>query len=597
MGYSENTARLAEKGADTAARGHLEDRFHDLDRAIFTKPYVLIDADNLSPRRVKTLEKAYAAIESGQVETAAGTLRYGVAAADIDPEPADVTLAVACAEVLVTWCSRRKLDYVVRESGRPGGFHVITVLTSGEQVDEWSRLCGALTRRFRVPIDDRTGGVLRLLSAPHRHHYRAPVLGGTLTSETELPAIPANRTPRRGAKRQRPSGRATVRDTSRSAREFGEACALHRAGVPVDRAWRIQNRPGSKARERGEHSWRRYVWLDVVTIVAAEEGISEDGAWQRALSACRAACNKIGRASWRRRWLRAVDAAKDERPRRRRVAESVATTAASAMAAARIDATRSGLDEALAAAGDLGRRLKSCRSLLHALAAVFVTREGSVSVRDLALRAAMDVKTVRMARDLLIDRQVLSMAHSYAGGSADCHAYEPGPAATAPIEAALAKISPTSPKDTPGPPSQGRADTTLLRRRFSRERRHWRARCAALASLQPGERLASSTHPAVRAYRSLRHQLHWWRNLSPDAQVARTVRRRAALDELSKPLRSAWFDWLQRRATIAASAERIEAGSATASDYRRLERAPRTIYLGLNDPAWRVRTTQLGLAA
>ncbi|MGY4102023.1 hypothetical protein ACW2Q0_21105 [Nocardia sp. R16R-3T] len=576
----------------------------ELDRVIYAGPYVLIDAENRSPRRTRSLEEAYAAIGKGEVVTAGGTLRPGVLGADIDPLSGDAVLGDAVAEILVAWLHTQGLKYVARESGRPGGRHVIGARASQKQAEQWNQLCEKLTKDYGVPVDDRSGSVLRLLDAPHRKGYACRVLGGTLTPAaipaTNKPtAVVCASQPRR--RRPRQSGAATGPDTSRSAREYGQVCAMVRSGYTAAQAWEVQNRSGTKASERGEHRWRRYVWVDAHTTVCAEQGLTAEQAWQRVSSASPAVCRKIGRKKWQHIWDRAADQAALQRPRRRQSVEQ--PHAESAADNAQIAAVSAGLKAALDAT-DLGvrpQRRKNCEIFLLNLASVFIRREGSISVRDIALRAGIDVKTVRVCRDLLIEHELLTTAHHYGGGAKDCHAYAIGPAAQRFIDAELSKNSPTCPKDTPLPPApSGRADRTLLRHRFTRERHHWRTRCAALEDLPPGESLATSSSPAVKAYRSLRYQQRWWRNLTCEQQEGRRAARRQTLEALASSARSAWFDWLDKRNSLADTASRVSAGSFTEEDRKVLAFAPRTVHMGLRDPDWRggiQRSSQLTLAA
>ncbi|WP_234012064.1 hypothetical protein [Nocardia cyriacigeorgica] len=569
-------------------------KLRELDRVLYSGPYVLIDADNHSPRRTRSLDRAYAAIDTGEVATAGGTLRPGNVGADIDPLPEHAVLGDAVAEVLVGWLHDQGISYLARESGRPGGRHVVGVGASPDQMEEWNRLCADTAQAFGVPVDDRSGGVLRLLAAPHRKGYAAPVLGGTLTlNAPTVTTRPSRvRSARPARRRTSPSSRPapTGPDTSRSAREYGQVCAMIRRGCTPAEAWRVQNRPGSKASERGEHRWRRFVWLDAHTTVCAEERLTPEQAWQRVSAASPAVCRKIGRRAWQRLWERAVDQAGVQRPRRRRLPPaSDPLKKSTGEDNARIAAVAAGLKAALDAT-DLGvrrQRRRNCEILLLNLAPILVRREGSISVRDIALRAGIDVKTFRACRDLLIAHGLLVTAHHYAGGASDSHAYAMGPAARPHVEDAVSKISPTCPKDTPLPPTpSGRANRTLLRTRFRRERHHWRTRCAALDDLPPGASLASSSSPAVKAYRSLRYQQRWWRSLSCDEQEARRTARRATLETLTPSARSAWFNWLDRRNSLMAVVDRAAAGTFTPTDRSVLAAAPRTVHTGLQDPSW-----------
>lgn len=570
-----------------APNWHDREYLHALDRVLFAPMYVLIDADNESPRRVSNLDEARVALAKGEAASIAGQLRSGALGADIDPHPVQAILADVCAEILVAWCVANALPYLVRESGRPGGRHVIAIAHHRRHIREWAKLCRRLTRQHHVPIDNRTGEALRLLSAPHRRGLHAPVIGGTLTPRSIVESAPLRTktaTQQPTAKTRDTRRSISKQDHSRSGREFGLACAQARAGYTAERAWAHENLIDGKSAKLGELWWRRYIWMPAVMTASAEEGIDEDQAWLRAQHASPVGCRKMGRAHWRGLWRRAVREATTTRPRRYRI-DSTGPTSEQTEA---IEATSRGLrSAALAAAADRHlrpQRLRSIAILLHAIAPAIVLRDGSISSRSLAESACLDPKTVRAAMKVVLDLGVLTVARRYTGGTQDCHAYGVGVAAQAHIEEATNKTSPTS---CSTPPPSGHCNPTLLRRRHTRDRHHWHLRCTALSALPPGETLATSTSPAARLLRSLWFQRTWWTSLPPAEQAARRNGRRQALLKMDATERSAWFDWLAKRELIANAADRVINGTGSAEDSQLLANAPSTIHRGMRDPLWK----------
>ncbi|WP_189062221.1 hypothetical protein [Longimycelium tulufanense] len=576
-----------------------------MDRVLFRAPFVLVAADNSSPQRVDSLDEARAAVRRGEAASVAGTLRAGVLAADVDPADAEVdpVLGDAVAEHLVAWCVARGIPYLVRESGRAGGRHVLAVTGSRAVACEWAQVCAEAGRRHGVPVMVRTGMALRLLSAPHRLGLQAPVVGGTLTPAAVLDVVEDQAAAHRAAVRRRlrpvpvrrrPGGR----DTSRSGREFGQACAMVRAGYTAAQAWAVQNRPGSKAAERGELGWRRYVWLPAVVTVAAEEGVEEAEAWQRSQVACRSRCRMLGREGWRvRLWRPAQRDAERDRPRRYRV-EDTAPWGSTSAQRAEIEAVRRGLlavaEERLTAAGVRPQRRHSAAALLHALVPALVQRDGSISVRDLALAARLDPKTVRAARDTLVEAEVITLPHRYQGGTDDCDRYALGPASQESVAAARTTAE-TSPTSCSTPPPPGGASPRRLTREAQEARQLWRLRLTLSAATEAtGETYAESQHPAAKTLRSLHYQRQWWRSRTPQQQKQRRAIRRRVLDKLSTVDLSAWLEWLARRELIANAADRIRAGTATTVDHETATNAPRTIHRGMRDPLWRTGGTPSG---
>lgn len=590
---------------NAAGHGHDRPRSSALDRVLFARPYVLIAADNSSPRRVDELAEAHEAVRRGEVASAAGRLRPGVLGVDIDPADvgADAVLGDVVAERFATWCTANRVPYLVRESGRPGGRHVVAVTSTPTVAEQWARLCAELESQYEVPVTDRAGMALRLLSAPHRTGLPAPVLGGTLTpsaAQEVIDGLPvtestsghcAPRPRRRQPARERRTGE---RDRTRSAREFGSACAMVRAGYTAAQAWRRQAQPGSKALERGELNWRKYVWLPAVTTVAAEEDVTEDEGWRRAQVACQVRCRQLGREGWRMAvWQPACEDAGRDRPRRYRVDDD---DAENPQRAAEIDWTSRGLvaaaEDLLAARGVDARRRRSASTLLHTLAPVLVgDRAGSISHRALAERARLDPKTVRAALAVVVDAGVLTIARTYAGGNADCHQYGIGPAARSYVSAARTSSSPTS-CSTPSPHPAGRANPSRLRQTHQDDRRTWRLRCELSTSTEAtGENYRTSQHPAAKTLRSIRYQRQWWQSLPDAEQEARRAARRQVLRTLDTADVWTWLDWLVQRENIRMAADATAGGTGGTEEHRTLATAPVTVHRGLRDPNWRTGGT------
>ncbi|MFF0546855.1 hypothetical protein ACFYTF_28865 [Nocardia thailandica] len=551
--------------------------------------YVLIASDNSSPRRVSTLDEAHAAIEAGEVTSAAGILAEGVLGVDVDAE--DYVTGDAIAEVIVGWCARRNLAHLIRLSGRPGGRHVVALASKPSDRDAWAALCRKLAQNFGVPVTDRTGQALRLLTAPHRASLDAPVIRCTL--QPEMIAIPTRRrpeTPPPRARYRRPDRRTWtgVVDRSRSAIEYGDALVHVRRGSTAAAAWKHANRPGTKSQERGYSWWRRHLWLPAVTTVAAEAGLSEDAAWELAQQADPATALKRGRSWWIGLWDRAVDEAAAERPRRRHLStEDSATTEKRG----EIEAVSTGLRTAAAAAlsGLDPRSRRSVDALCDVAARHIVTRAGGMATRVLAVDAALDTKTVRKWLAALCTAGVLAKTGSYSnngGESALSDSYGIGPAAAGFVQQALDRYSPTC-CSTPAP--RGRANPIKLHQLHTRERSWWALRLRALASLPAGETLKTSKHPLAKLVRSRWVQRHWWAQQSLEQRATRTAARRDRLGDLSASDRSCWFGWLAVRNELASAVDGVLSSSPTADQVERLARLRplRTFHRGLADPDWR----------
>ncbi|WP_280393482.1 hypothetical protein [Nocardia wallacei] len=288
-----------------------------------------------------------------------------------------------------------------------------------------------------------------------------------------------------------------------------------------------------------------------------------------------------------------------DRPRRYRLDDIDAASAETELAPemrAEIAAVRAGFEAAVAAElqGLHPQRRRSVRATLYALAAALVTREGSISVRCLAIRAQLDNKTIRRALATAKEHQLIVETHTYAGGRADCAAYGPGAAATPHLTAARSTVSPTR---CTTPPPTGRASRTRLHHEARSARRTWSLRCDALAALAPGERLADSLHPAAKLLRSLHHQRTWWRSLSPAEQQERRESRQYRLRQLAPVDRSNWFRWLAQRELICNAADRVLTHTAEPDDLGTLLAAPLTVHRGMRHPQWATGGTPGSAAA
>ncbi len=588
--------------------GYSPARLDALERRAFTAPFVLVTPHNDGAGTATSRAEARSlAAERPEVVTIAGTLVPQLWAVDVDPADtgADPEAGEAAGEELAAWCDGHGLPWLLRASGRPGGRHLIASVPA-ELLHELRQLCRRLAAQHGPACTPRR--TLRLLTAPHRAGLDAPVLAGTL-SATDLPqhatepstaSVPAGR----AARRRRRSAAAEA-EGDRSAREFGDAIVRVRAGWGPGRAWSAANVPGSKAAEHGELWWRRYVWAVAVTVVAAEDALSEPEAWSRFQRASPARARQLGLEAWRETyWQPAVAEAGRDRARRRHLERRPAAepvplrspeelTAEQAETALLADALRAAAAQQAELAGLRPQFAHSVAAAVHALAEPIATRGGSISTREWAERARLDPKTLRRARDFAAERGILYRARAYAEGADDTDAWLPGPATTPFIEQRR-ETSPTrwyTPTAEPAP--LGHANPDRLRRTHAAERRLWSLRCELSAATEgSGQTFASSQHPAAKTLRSLWHQRRWWTSLTPDEQEERRRQRRAMLGALHRSERSAWFDWLARREIVTAAADRAASvAEPGAADLDLLERAPRTIHLGMRDPAWRTGGT------
>lgn len=611
MGYSEDTARLrslegnldrvgdhelptTEFSQVTAwfelSRAERFRRLSALDRVLFRRQFVLIAADNSSPARVDTLDEARSALADGIAASAGGRLVDGALAADIDAE--DPLVGDACAEALIAWCARNDLPWLLRESGRTGGRHVIAIVTDhAAPVKEWTRLCRNLSRRFKTTVDDRTGKVLRLLTAPHRIGLPAPVLSCNIAPADVVDRHPLRRkamVSRGRSTSTRATAAPACADNSRSAKEFGIACAMVRQGRTGSEVYAELVSLGGKVAAKPHRWFVRYVLLSALTTVAAEQGLTESAAWDMAQRDCAAECRRQGRTWWRGLWRRAQAAAEVDRPRRFRVGEPEPEERQSGAEPGDIAVLAQGLRDAVD--GELHhldpRRRRSVAIALSALCPALLEREGSMSVRDIALRGRIYPRTASVALQTAVNHGLLTVTSPYAGGAADCHAYGIGPAAASYISAARQASKHTS-CSTPAP--TGTADLSRLRRLTTAERRKWSLRCDVLAVLATGERLATSQHHAAKALRSLWFQRQWWTSLTPEQKVERIAARKRVLGKMHRQERRCWFNWLDQRAEIVRAADAIQRNPQAGRDAaaKVLLHAPLTLHRGMADPQWR----------
>ncbi|MEU2258557.1 hypothetical protein ABZ540_35935 [Nocardia xishanensis] len=352
---------------------------------------------------------------------------------------------------------------------------------------------------------------------------------------------------------------------------------MARADYDTATAWREIAALAGKSADLGREWWERYVWCVAVSIAAAEQQLDESAAWQRVRTACR----QIGRRWWAPIWARAVAEAKTDRPRRHRVAKTA--LGEDPAHADRVAVVRAELIAAAQALPGVDpRRRHSVAAALAALAPALVARDGSMSLRELSIRSRLDLGTIRRALATAVDHQLLIRSHQYAGGSRDCDAYTLGPAVAERISAAEGTSAHT--RGTPHP--HGTCSPTRLRRIYQSDRRRWRLRCDVLESLAPGERLATSQHPAAKTLRSLHHQRVWWTSLTTEQQAARRAERRSVLAALHASQRAAWLAWLEERGDIVAAADRVLAHRADGGDGQVLATAPVAIHRGLHVLDW-----------
>ncbi|MEV6871739.1 hypothetical protein [Amycolatopsis sp. NPDC051128] len=445
-----------------------------LDQALFGAPFIVIGADNDARTITHRLDDAVATLNSDSAARAVvGTLRHPLLAIDIDPEDtgASAEAGEVVAEQLLLWADHYGLPWLRRESGRPGHTHLV-IKTPPSLHDELQLIVRTVAARQNVSATVRS--TLRLTSSPHRHELPSPILSCTL--KTTDVSQPIETGPRRAA---RPARRRGGSDRSRSEGEYGHALALARAGHTTAHAWAFANLAETKAREIGEKAWRRWFWAPATTIIAAENGLTEQQAWDLFHQASPTQAAHIGRAAWRRRrWLPAIREAADIRPRRRRLGLRQATDNQIEPSSRRLRQVRAvlqaavdrylegGFSTATRTGVIAGVRVSSLRAALDAFAHAVLTTRGSISVRLWAERAGLDPKTVRRARDVALKLGILERVHRYAGGESDCDAFIL-------IEKIAAENNTKSTSPTPYTPTRGKADILRLRSQHQRDRRQF----------------------------------------------------------------------------------------------------------------------------
>ncbi|WP_432854893.1 hypothetical protein ACQPXB_21150 [Amycolatopsis sp. CA-161197] len=478
-----------------------------VDRLLFEPPFILIGGDNDARYVTASLSQALTLlIRTRDFVSVVGTLRRPWTAVDIDPADTgqEAEAGVAIADDLTSWADRMGLPWLQRASGRPGHFHVIIKTPNGSE-QFLREVATRVSHHHGVSVTVRR--TLRLTCAPHRHGLPSPVLAKTLIP-TDLPA-PRRDLNRRGGARTFRQKRANA--GSRSEREFGDALALARAGVTTAAAWVCADRNGSKARQIGQRAWRRWFWAPATTIVAAEQGVSESIAWRTFTDASPAQARHLGLDSWRRlRWRPALDAAVQDRPRRRRVSRAPAREASecSGVPSAGFDAVRLALERALTRleTATLGVRPHSMRAALETLAEAIAYRHGSISVRAWAERSHLDPKTVRRSRDAAERLGLIRRKHSYRGGPSDCDAWDLGE------QLRTTMRYPQASSSTPYTPTRGRANRRRLQLCHARERSTWNAHLARQRATRQATRITAqpttTERPLVRTPRRPSHHCY-----------------------------------------------------------------------------------------
>jgi hypothetical protein len=273
-----------------------------LENVLYRSPFVVIDPQGSKVATAPSAAEARRLCK--RLPTAAtivGTLVDGVWGVDIDPtdRQADPVLGDLVAELLVRWAHAWAARWYLRESGRPGGRHIL-LQVGDDALTDLLKLTTELAAEYSVDVTVRKP--MRMLSAPHRLGLPAPTLGGSLTAD-DLPARHRSSNPRlhshirSTSHRAKRTGCPEQPDSTPSAAEYGNAFYLARSGFTASQAW--ESAGSCQVSSRGRASWLWYIWLKVVTIVAAEDGLDETDAWARAQEACPQRAQTLGRAGWR----------------------------------------------------------------------------------------------------------------------------------------------------------------------------------------------------------------------------------------------------------------------------------------------------------
>jgi hypothetical protein len=442
-----------------------------LDQALFGPPFIVIDADNAAHTITHDLAEAVEILNTdGAARAIVGTLTPPMLAVDIDPADtgASPEAGEVVAEQLVLWAETYGLPWLRRDSGRPGHGHLVIQMPPSLR-DELLVVVRVLAARQSVSATVRS--TLRLTSSPHRDGLPGPIRTSTLI------AADATRHPSaRPAGTARTARRRRVVSRSRSEGEYGHALALARASYTTAHAWSFANLAGTKAREIGQAAWQRWFWAPATTIAAAENGLTEQQAWDLFNYASPTQAAHLGRDEWRRsRWQPALQEAAKSRPRRRRLGPHQVGENRREPSPCRLRQVRAALQRAVdrcldrglnvgTSAGPIvGVRVNSLRAALDALAHALVTTQGSISVREWAERARLDPKTVRRARDVALSLGILKRVHHYAGGGTDCDAF-----------ASIGETDSEPNKELTSPtlytPTLGEADVLRLQRQHYQDR-------------------------------------------------------------------------------------------------------------------------------
>ncbi|WP_205623126.1 helix-turn-helix domain-containing protein [Sciscionella marina] len=576
----------------------LEDDAHPaiLDDELFTAPYIVIDQNNNAIAITDTHEHAQHVLgKSPLARSIVGTLRPPLIGIDIDPADTNALAETGqtLAEDLTVWCDEHNLSRLVRASGRPGHRHLIIAAPTAIH-PRLREITARFAHHHGLPVSVRR--TLRLLTAPHRNAYPAPLLDSNLTrAAIRHTAHVTSPVAQLDAIRTRPAPsvhryRSTRNRVSRSEGEFGDACARARAGWTAQQAWNAAHIHGSKAAEIGETAWRRYFWAPAVTINDAEQHRTAHQAWINFRRASPTQAHHLGYHRWHtERWQPALLEARTARPRRRRLNRSPPDDRdqPTRSASVRIDELRRQLHQIAEHLTrdhtDLPNRIRrtTLYIALHALAPAVVNHGGSISVRQWAEAARLDPRTVRRARDAAAQLGIINRTHTYDAGTTDSDAWQPTTLATRSSSTETQSSQQKSPttRYAPTPTRTGRANLERLKRTHHTERQHWNALCEKQA--------------INRTLRSLNHQHRWWTSLTPAQQENRRAQRKTTLAALAPAQRARWFSWLRQRRTITAVANHIREGVTRSHDHRVIRNAPYHIHHGLSQSAKWIKTVDL----
>jgi hypothetical protein len=623
-----------------------------LDEQIWQHPYVVITTSNEAAIDPATGRAAVAddldaarVLAEGLDDAAsiAGNLRPELVGLDVDPAGDGAHwIGERVANQLATWCDQRDLPWWVRESGRPGGRHVIIKADVAQQRDLRARV-RQLAAEHRCAI--RICRALRLLTAPHRLGLPSPSVAGTLRPHHLPPREPAPaRTGGKGRdRRKRRAERLAARfaeapattadlatgegehrgvpgmlatpdgiDSSPSAATFGRACWSVRAGASKAAAWATALAAPELAQvtERGQDDWSAFVYLPAATTVAAEKGLDEAEAWAEAQAAHWRRCRELGRDGWRvQLWEPALAAAATDRPRRYTDPDAASDQAKRRVPraeqeelalAAEVAVLRFGLRAAAERwAGQHGRRpqvLTTMTALLDAVAEAIVHDHGRIGQRRLAEMAGIgDATLYRRLKEALAARLLYRVA-TYRDDAQPCDSYGVGPAAQALVQGGRETGGRSC--TPPRAPTTGTADPAKAQARHQAQRRAWRStRPVTSSSTEAIEKIyPDRDHPVSALVRSRMRQVSWWASLTETERTARRAARRALLDDLPADDRASWLEWLARRELIDASIRHLLDGTDAPIDHAIVAAAPMTVHHGRRDPAWRTGGTPRPLA-